>query len=269
MSGTLFIVGTPIGNLKDITLRALEVLKECDVIACEDTRHSLALLNHYQIKAHLIACHKFNEEESCCKIIDIINEGKKVAIISDAGMPCISDPGARVVAECRKQGIKIEVIPGATALASAVALSGINCAGFTFLGFLPEKKKDKVRILSKYVQSTLPLVLYCAPHDVVKTAADLLEVLGDREVYVVRELTKVHECVEQTTLADFKCAERGEIVLIVGGVEEAENPLNDLGVEGHFMYYMKEGFARKDAIKQVASDRGVPRNEIYQQVMDL
>lgn len=265
----LYIVGTPIGNLEDITLRALNTLKAADVIACEDTRHSLALLNRYEIKAQLVAYHKFNEQECAGKLIGYIQEGKNVALITDAGMPCLSDPGAVVVSRCRECGVECEVVPGPSAVISAVALSGIQSTGFTFLGFLPEKRADKVAVLSKHVNSGLPIIVYVAPHDLKKTAAFLYEVLGDRKVYVCRELTKVYESVTVTTLAGFESEERGEIVLIVDAPETVENPLLKLTIIDHFRYYAKEGMERKDAIKRVAADRGIPKNEVYQAVLDV
>ncbi|MDE7372726.1 MAG: 16S rRNA (cytidine(1402)-2'-O)-methyltransferase, partial [Clostridia bacterium] len=211
----LYIVGTPIGNMKDITLRALDTLKSVDVIACEDTRHSLALLTHYDIRAKLIAYHKFNEAECSDRIIEMIECGQNVALITDAGMPSISDPGAELISKCRERGVDLELVPGPTAVASAITLSGLKASGFTFLGFLPEKKADKTAILSKASASGLPIVIYVAPHDLTKTASTLLEILGDRTVHVVREITKLYESVTTTTLASFECEERGEMVMII------------------------------------------------------
>ena len=166
----LYIVGTPIGNMSDITLRALETLRNVDVIACEDTRHSLPLLAKYDVHAKLVAYHKFNEQDCSDRLIEMIKRGQNVAIITDAGMPSISDPGAEVIAKCHSQGVEVETVPGPTALATAVALSGIKASGFTFLGFLPEKSSDKVSILSKCANTGLPIILYVAPHDLTKTA---------------------------------------------------------------------------------------------------
>lgn len=264
----LYIVGTPIGNMADVTLRALDTLKSVDVIACEDTRHSLPFLQKYDINAQLLAYHKFNEAECSERIICMIREGKNVALITDAGMPSISDPGAEVIAKCHERGIEVETVPGPTALASAIALSGIKASGFTFLGFLPEKNTDKVSILSKASLCGLPIVLYVAPHDLTKTAKMLLEVLGDRTVYVVRELTKMHECVTKTTLANFESEERGEIVMIVEGAQ-SENPLNSLTVAEHIKHYIDLGIDKKEAVKKVAQDRGIPKNEVYQQALNL
>lgn len=264
----LYIVGTPIGNMSDITLRALETLRNVDVIACEDTRHSLPLLAKYDVHAKLVAYHKFNEQDCSDRLIEMIKRGQNVAIITDAGMPSISDPGAEVIAKCHSQGVEVETVPGPTALATAVALSGIKASGFTFLGFLPEKSSDKVSILSKCANTGLPIILYIAPHDLTKTAKTLLDVLGDRTVYVARELTKIHESVTTTSLANFECEERGEIVMIVDSVA-SENPLNSLSVAEHLNYYLDLGMDKKDAVKQVAKDRGIPKNEVYQQALNM
>lgn len=264
----LYIVGTPIGNLQDITLRALQTLKDVDVIACEDTRHSLPLLSKYDIHAKLVAYHKFNEQECSDYLISLICDGKNAALITDAGMPSISDPGAELIAKCHAQGVEVEVVPGPTALASAIALSGIKASGFTFLGFLPEKKADKVSIVSKCATTGLPIVLYVAPHDLTKTATTLCEILGDRKVYVVRELTKIHESVTITSLANFECEERGEIVMIIDGAT-TQNPLNDLTILEHLKRYIDLGIDKKEAVKKVAQDRGIPKNEVYQQALNL
>lgn len=266
--GKLYIVGTPIGNMADITLRALDTLKSADVIACEDTRHSLPLLNKYDIKAKLISYHKFNETECSQKIVDMILQGQNVALITDAGMPSISDPGAEVVSQCREKGIDVQLVPGPTAFASAISLSGIKSTGFTFLGFLPEKRADKVSILTKCAPTGLPIVIYVAPHDLTKTADFLLEVIGDRKVFVCRELTKVFESVTVTALSDFHCEERGEIVMIIEGAQAA-NPLNDLTVEQHLTHYMEQGLDKKEAVKRVAQERGLPKNEVYQIAINL
>lgn len=264
----LYIVGTPIGNMSDVTLRALETLKSVDIIACEDTRHSLPFLQKYGIQATLVAYHKFNETERSERLIDDILGGKNVALITDAGMPSISDPGAELIAKCHERGVEVETVPGPTAFATAVAYSGIKASGFTFLGFLPEKNTDKVSILSKASLSGLPIILYVAPHDLTKTAKTLLDVLGDRTVYVARELTKIHESLTKTTLSNFECEERGEIVMIVDSIAQ-NNPLNSLSVTEHLNHYLNLGMNKKDAVKQVAKDRGIPKNEVYQQAIEM
>lgn len=259
----LYIVGTPIGNLGDITLRALETLKSVDIIACEDTRHSLALLNRYEVKAKLVAYHKFNEAECGPKLIQEIKDGKNVALITDAGMPCVSDPGAILVAKCREEGVEVESVPGPTAVATAVALSGIKSSGFIFLGFIPDKAKDRKSTLDKVKNTGLPLVIYVAPHDLKKTASALNEYLGDRRVYVVREITKLHESVTVTSLASFECEERGEIVMIVDAGEDKNDYLG-MTIEEHLKEYLALGMDKKEAVKKVASERGEQKNVVYQ-----
>lgn len=264
----LYIVGTPIGNLQDITLRALETLKHADVIACEDTRHSLPMLEKYGVRAKLIAYHKFNEAECSKKLVQLIGQGQNVALITDAGMPSISDPGAEVIRLCRECGVNTELVPGPTAFASAITLCGIKADGFTFLGFLPEKKSDKTALISRFATSGLPIVIYVAPHDLTKTASFLYEALGDRTVHVARELTKLHESVTTTTLANFVCEERGEIVMIIEGAKQI-NPLNALTIKQHLMHYINLGVDKKEAVKKVASDRGIPKNDVYQQALEM
>ncbi len=258
----LYIVGTPIGNLGDITLRALDILRAADHIACEDTRHSRPLLENYGIRAPLIAYHKFNERECADKIADIVESGKSVALITDAGMPCVSDPGATVVARFHERGLPVECVPGPSAVTAAAALSGMTERGFVFLGFLPDKAAQRRKKVESAAASGLPLVIYAAPHDVGETAAFLGEVLGDRRVAAVREITKLHESVTFSTLKNFECEERGEIVLVVEG-REPEDPLLSLSPEEHLAAVIASGVPEKEAVKRVAAARGVPKNEIY------
>lgn len=264
----LYIVGTPIGNMQDITLRALDTLRKVDIIACEDTRHSLPLLSNYDIHAKLVAYHKFNEAECSERIIERIIGGQNVALITDAGMPSISDPGAELISKCRERGVDVELVPGPTAVAGAITLSGIKANGFIFLGFLPEKNTERTTILSKVSQCGLPIVIYVAPHDLVKTAETLLDIIGDRTVHVVRELTKMHESVTTCTLSNFNCEERGEMVMIIESAD-IQNPLNELSVKEHLSHYVSLGMDKKEAVKQVAKDRNLPKNEIYQQALEL
>ena len=258
----LYIVGTPIGNLGDITFRAVETLRAADIIACEDTRHSKPLLDRFGVMARTVAYHKFNEAECAVKLVDFVKSGKNVALITDAGMPSVSDPGAEVVALCRKEGVEVESVPGPSAVATAVALSGVKSTGFVFLGFLPEKASARKEYVKRADAAELPMVIYVAPHDVRKVAEWLLGELGDRKVYVVRELTKLHESVTETTLADFDCEERGEIVMIVEG-RPAVNSLLELTPEEHLRFYIESGMDKKEAVKKVAAERGVPKNDIY------
>ena len=260
----LYLVGTPIGNLSDITLRALETLKSVDAIACEDTRHSLKLLNYYEIKKPLFACHKFNEKQSVDKIYEMICEGKDVALITDAGMPCISDPGAIVVNSLLEKGVEISVIPGATALTSAMALSGICQPTFTFIGFLPDKNKDRVRLLSPFKTIKTSLVFYSSPYDINKDIEYLYSIFGDRKLHIVREITKIHEEHIVTTLKDgAQETPKGEYVLIVECAEDIEEKPQG-SIEEQLQELLKSGVDKKTAIKQVAKANGLNKDEVYQ-----
>ena len=259
----LYLVGTPIGNLSDITLRALETLKSVDTIACEDTRHSLKLLNYYDIKKPLFACHKFNEKQSVDKIYSMLEEGKDVALITDAGMPCISDPGAVVVNGLLERGADISVIPGATALTSAMALSGICQSTFTFIGFLPAKNKDRDALLLPFKNVRTSLVFYSSPYDINKDIENLHGVLGDRKLHIVREITKIHEEHIVTTLAEgIQESPKGEYVLIVEcGQQEESAPQGS--IEEQLDELLKSGVDKKSAIKQVAKANGLNKDEVY------
>ena len=259
----VYFVSTPIGNLKDISLRALEVLRSADVIFCEDTRHSLRLFNAYEIKKPLLSCHKFNERAAAEKIIAEAREGKEVAVVSDAGMPVISDPGNVVCAMLKAEGVPYTVVPGANAALSALILSAMPADRFAFLGFLPDKQGERKRLLEKYRQLDLTLIFHAAPQDVDRYVADMYSVFGDRPACAVREITKLHEEAVPFSLKEGLGGEkRGEYVLIVGGAEE-ECELNNLSEEEHIRHYMDEGLDKKEAIKRAAKDRGVPKSQLY------
>ena len=220
-------VATPIGNLKDITLRALETLKEADVIFCEDTRHTLKLLNAYEIKKPLFACHKFNETEAAQKIVAAAREGKNVAVVSDAGTPVVSDPGNVVCQVLNKENIPFTLIPGACAFVAALVLSALPADRFAFIGFLPDKKGEKVKVLEGYKDLTMTMAFHSAPQDVDKDIAAMYEVFGERRAVAVREITKIHEESTQFLLSKgLEGEKRGEYVLVVEGAKEGENPLN-------------------------------------------
>lgn len=262
-------VATPIGNLKDISLRALEVLRGADVIFCEDTRHSIKLLNAYEIKKPLLACHKFNEREAAEKILKAAKEGKEVAVISDAGMPVISDPGNIVCKVLREEGVPFTVIPGANAALSALVLSAFPADRFCFLGFLPDKAGEKKKLLEKYKNLDTTLIFHEAPQDVDRDISAVYEVFGERNACAVREISKLHEEVAYFKLSQgLEGEKRGEYVLIVDGAS-GENPLNELSVKEHLLHYMSGGTDKKDAVKQVAKDRGVPKSEIYKIALEL
>lgn len=264
----LYFVSTPIGNLGDITYRAVEVLSSVDVIACEDTRHSLPLLNKYGIKKQLISYQKFNEAAVSQKIIEMLKEGKSIAVISDAGTPVLSDPGSVLVKALIDEDEKFTVVPGANALLPALILSGLGSANFTFIGFLPEKKADREKLLENYAAVPSSLIFYCAPHDLEKTSKDLFSVLGSRKAVAVKEITKVFESRTEFTLGEIPDVDlRGEFVIVVEGNLKKED-YSDLPILEHVALYQKDGLSKMDAIKKVAKERGVKKNELYKLVLD-
>lgn len=263
-------VATPIGNLRDITLRALDVLKEADAVFCEDTRHSLRLLNAYEIKKPLYSCHKFNEHEAAQKMIELSRQGKNIAVISDAGTPVISDPGNTVCRLLREAGEPFTVIPGACAFVSALVLSAMPADRFLFIGFLYGKTSEKEETLKKYRDVEAALIFHSAPQDVDGDIALMHKVFGERNAAAVREITKVHEETLYFTLsAGLSGEKRGEYVLIVEGAKEKECSLNSLSEEEHIKYYMAQGMDKKAALKQTAKDLGVSKSELYKFTLKL
>lgn len=257
-------VATPIGNLKDISLRALDVLRGADVIYCEDTRHSLKLLGAYGIKKPLISCHKFNERSAAERIVADAESGKEVAVISDAGMPGISDPGRIVCAVLKEREIEYTVIPGANAALSALVLSAYPSERFVFLGFLPDKKGERLDLLERYKDLDMTLLIHAAPQDADRYIADMYAVFGDREACAVREITKVHEQAVRFRLKDGLPGEkRGEYVLVVQGAEKKQNALCALSEKEHIEYYTAQGLDKKEALRRAAKDRGVKKSELY------
>lgn len=266
----VYFVATPIGNLKDITLRALETLREADAIFCEDTRHTVKLLNAYEIKKPLFACHKFNETEAAEKILALSREGKRVAVVSDAGTPVVSDPGNVVCKVLREAGEPFTLIPGASAFVAALVLSALPADKFAFIGFLPDKAGEKRALLEKYKDLDMTLAFHCAPQDVDRDVAAMYETFGDRRAAAVREITKIHEESVGFSLSEGLPGEkRGEYVLIVEGAGEKENPLNALPPREHVLYYMERGMEKKEALKRAAKDRGVSKSELYPFALDL
>lgn len=273
-SGKLYLVPTPIGNLKDITLRALETLQEADFIAAEDTRQTLKLLNHFEIKKSLISYHKFNEQNKSDKIIELLMEGKNVALVSDAGTPGISDPGSVIVQRCIEQMIDFEVLPGATAITTALVYSGLDTTKFLFRGFLPRENKERKIVTDALMQSQETLIFYEAPHRLMDTLGYLLETFGDRKIAVCRELTKLYEEIYRGSLSEaLKHFEekkpRGEFVLVLEGKkledirEEQKESWINLSIEEHIIKYVNDGINKKDAIKLVAKERELPKSEVY------
>ena len=266
----IYFVATPIGNLKDITLRALETLKNADVIFCEDTRHTIKLLNAYEIKKPLFACHKFNEKEAAQKILEHSRKGEEVAVVSDAGTPVVSDPGNIVCQILREENEPYTLIPGASAFVAALVLSALPADKFAFLGFLPDKKSEKKAVLEKYKDSDLTLMFHSAPQDVDKDVAAMYETFGERNAAAVREITKLHEETVRFTLSQgLQGEKRGEYVLVVEGAKEGESPLNSLSEKEHIRHYMAAGLDKKEALKRAAKDRGVSKSELYPFSIDL
>jgi 16S rRNA (cytidine1402-2'-O)-methyltransferase len=280
MSGKLYLVPTPIGNLKDITLRALEVLNSVEVIACEDTRQSLKLLNHFNIKKSLISYHQHNEQGRSKNIIDRLREGTDIAIITDAGTPGISDPGSVIVQKCIEEGIAFEVLPGATAITTALVYSGLDTTKFLFRGFLPRENKDRRPIIEELKARTETLIFYEAPHRLIDTLEFLKDSLGNRKIAMCRELTKLHEEIMRLSLEEAVVyykdnSPRGEYVLVLEGKREEEIEQEErakwenLSIEEHIKKYIEEGLSKKDALKQVSKDRNLPKSEVYKYSFDL
>ena len=270
MSGKLFLVATPIGNLEDMTFRAVKVLKEVDLIAAEDTRHTLQLLNHFEISKPMISYHRHNEEVKTDILIQKLKSGDNIALVSDAGTPGISDPGSEIVKEAIRENIEIIPIPGACALINALIASGLDTTEFCFVGFLPLNKKNRKEKLEFIKKCNQTLILYEAPHKVKNTLNDLKEILGDRKIVLARELTKIHEEFIRGDINDIldKIEEpRGEYVILIEAAEiselDEEFMLNSLTIEEHYKFYEKQGYSKKDIIKLIAKDRDVPKNDIY------
>lgn len=274
--GILYVVATPIGNLEDITYRAINILKSVDIIAAEDTRHTLKLLNHYEISKHLISYHRHNEEIKSGELIKELKEGKDIALVSDAGTPGICDPGEVVIKKCIKEEIKVVPVPGACAFVNALISSGLNTDTFLFLGFLPLNKKNRKQKLEQIKESTQTTIIYEAPHKLQSTLKDLEEFVSDRNVVLARELTKIHEEFIRGNIKGIieKSKDvKGEMIILIEGkpeitLEEKQQEFKNMSLEEHFSFYEKQGFDKKDIIKKIAKDRGVPKNEIYMYFMN-
>ena len=278
-SGTLYLCATPIGNLEDMTFRAVRVLKEADLIAAEDTRNSIRLLNHFDIHTPMTSYHEYNRIEKGYHLVSLLLEGKNIALITDAGTPGISDPGEDLVRMCRDAGIPVTSVPGACACVNALIISGRPTRRFCFEAFLPADKKDRRRVLQEIQEETRTTVIYEAPHRLRKTLQELLEVLGDRRLSICRELTKKFETVMETTLEDAvrfygEQEPRGEYVLVLEGRshasidEEERSRFENMSVQEHVEMYEEQGLNRKDAMKQTAKDRGVSKRDIYRSLLE-
>ena len=268
--GKLFIVATPIGNLEDITIRAIKILKTVDIIAAEDTRHTLKLLNHLEISKPLISYHRHNEDIKSDILIEDLLKGKNIALVSDAGTPGISDPGEEVIKKCIDNDIEVVPIPGACAMINALICSGIDTKEFTFFGFLPLNKKLRKIKLEEIRNSNKTIIVYEAPHKLLATLKDLKEVLENRKIVIARELTKIHEEFIRKNideLIDIAEDIKGEMILIIEANKNIENQqknkLNEMSLEEHYAYYEKQGLEKKEIIKKIAKDKNVNKNEIY------
>ena len=269
MKGKLYIVATPIGNLEDITFRALRILKEVDVIAAEDTRQTLKLLNHYEISKHLISYHRHNEETKSDYLIEKLNNGENIALVSDAGTPGISDPGEEAIKKAIENQIEVIPIPGACAMINALIASGIDTKEFTFLGFLPLNKKSRKEKLEEIRDSTKTIILYEAPHKIKNTLKDLKIYVDNRKLVLARELTKIHEEFIRKPIDELiNEAEnlKGEMILIIeaGGGQEEYSPSANLSIEEQYEFYKAQGLTKNEIIKKIAKDRNTNKNEIYQ-----
>lgn len=277
MAGKLYLCATPIGNLEDITYRVLKTLREVDLIGAEDTRHSIHLMNHFEIKTPMTSYHEYNKVEKAKILVEQMKEGKNIAIITDAGTPGISDPGEEIVRQCYEAGIEVTSIPGPAACITALTMSGLNTRRFAFEAFLPTEKKERQRILEELKNETRTIVLYEAPHHLIRTLNELQKILGDREMTLCKELTKIYERAEKSTIEKLieKYEEteiKGEYVLVIQGrsfeeiKKEEQEVYLQISIEEHMQKYLSRGMDRKEAMKQVAKDRGISKREVYAQV---
>ena len=278
MTGTLYLCATPIGNLEDITFRVLRTLKEVDLIAAEDTRNSIKLLNHFEIKTPMTSYHEFNKIEKAYQLVAKLKEGQNIALITDAGTPGISDPGEDIVRICYEEGVPVTSLPGAAACITALTMSGRPTRRFAFEAFLPRDKKERAAVLEELKNETRTIIIYEAPHHLVKTITELMNALGDRELTVCRELTKKHEEKRQTTFSELleyskEHEPRGEYVLIICGrsreelVKEQQESWESMSLEEHMQLYEAQGISHKEAMKLVAKDRGISKRDVYQALL--
>lgn len=270
----LYICGTPIGNLEDMTYRVVRVLSEVDLIAAEDTRQSVKLLNHFDIKTPLTSYYEHNKDVKGPQLIKLLQEGKDIALVTDAGMPGISDPGEDLIKLCYENNVPVTVVPGPTAVVTALVLSGLNSISYIFEGFLPRNKKQRAEVLERLVDESRTTVFYEAPHHLVDTLDSIYKTVGDRNIAVARELTKKHETVNRGAVGEvleyFKENEpKGEFVLVLEGKDKEKikedkiASFEEMTIEEHFNMYIEQGMSEKDAMKQVAKDRGIGKRDVY------
>ena len=278
MLGKLYLVATPIGNLEDITFRAINVLKEVDLIAAEDTRHTLKLLNHYEISKPLISYHRHNEDVKSDVLISKLLDGQNVAIVTDAGTPGISDPGEEIVKEAIENNIEVVPIPGACALINALIASGLNTKEFAFYGFLPLNKKNRNSVFDRIKKEDKTIILYEAPHKLIKTLEDILEIVGDVSCVLAKELTKIHEEFIRDNISEViknlneKDSIKGEYIILLDLTNNTNNDVEDdvieKSIEEQYEFYKNQGMLKKDIIKQIAKNKNVHKNEIYKLFID-
>lgn len=279
MQGKLYLCATPIGNLEDITLRVLRTLKEVDLIAAEDTRNSIKLLNHFEIKTPMTSYHEFNKFDKAYQLVEKMKNGQNVALITDAGTPGISDPGEELVRICYDSGIEVTSLPGACACVTALTLSGLSTRRFAFEAFLPKDKKERAAILSGLASETRTIIIYEAPHHLKKTLEELYNALGDRKLTLCRELTKRYETISPTSISDaisyFDSQEpKGEFVLVIQGrnmqeiIEEKQQEWKNIPLKEHMEHYEIQGIPRKEAMKLVAKDRGISKRDVYAMLLE-
>lgn len=279
MAGKLYLCATPIGNLSDITLRVLDTLKKVDMIAAEDTRHSIKLLNHFEIKTPMTSYHEFNKVEKAKYLVEQMAAGKQIALITDAGTPGISDPGEELVRQCYEADIPVTSLPGPAACITAITMSGQATRRFCFEAFLPSDKKERQRILEELKAETRTIILYEAPHHLLKTLRELGEALGDRKVTICNEMTKKYEKVIPAKISELilefeKREPRGEYVLVIEGKsfeeidEEDRKKWEMMSIEEHMQYYMEQGLDKKEAMKRVAQDRRIGKREVYRELLE-
>lgn len=279
MAGKLYLCATPIGNLDDITFRVLQTLKEVDLIAAEDTRHSIKLLNHFDIKTPMTSYHEFNKVEKARYLVQQLQQGVNIALVTDAGTPGISDPGEELVRQCYEAGVEVTSLPGPAACITALTLSGLATRRFCFEAFLPTDKKEKQWILEELKEETRTIIVYEAPHRLVRTLMELYEALGNRRITICRELTKKYEEAYQTTFAEalekYETEEpKGECVLVIEGKsisemkEEMAKSWEEMSIEEHMERYESQGIDHKEAMRMVAKDRGISKRDVYQYLME-
>lgn len=279
MTGTLYLCATPIGNLEDITYRVVRTLREVDLIAAEDTRNTIKLLNHFEIKTPMTSYHEYNKYDKAAHLVSKLAEGNNIALVTDAGTPAISDPGEELVRQAHEAGIPVTSLPGACACITALTLSGLSTRRFAFEAFLPSDKKERNTLLEALKTETRTIILYEAPHHLTSTLELLRDTLGDRRITLCRELTKLHETVQTTTLSDAvsyykEHTPKGEYVLVIEGLsQEAINKKlqsfwEEMDLSEHMDLYLNQNLTKKEAMKKVAADRGVPKREIYQKLLE-